>query len=90
MKYVNKWGLKKWASYSITDIDIIFGNLSSEMYVLNLNFILWCVFFMLWRSWARLVNSWARVVCVLIMSCVAERAHVQMCRETRLDIVGIT
>ena len=27
------------------------------------------------------MNSWARVVCVLIMSCVAERAHVQMCRD---------
>ena len=49
---------------------------------------LWCVLFMSWRSWARLVNSWARVVCVLIMSCVAERAHVHMCSETRLDIVA--
>ena len=34
------------------------------------------------------MNSWARVVCVLIMSCVAERAHVHMCSETRLDIVA--
>ena len=41
------------------------------------NRLLWCVLFMSWRSWARLVNSWARVVCVLIISCVAERVHVQ-------------
>ena len=44
----------------------------------------WYVLFMPWRSWARLENLWAQVVCVLIMPCVAERAHVQMCRETRL------
>ena len=37
----------------------------------------WCIFFMLCKSCAQLVNSWARVVCVLIISCVAEHVHVQ-------------